>query len=217
MKKLNSRGIIISFFLSAAKRKIEFRNEHSFCPFSKENKKQTQTDAFLFPFSEGNKKEIQNDGFLFPLSEESTKGIQNDGFLFPFSEESIKGIANHAILIPFKLYTAQCSQTLISPSSMLLSSVSIISTFPFACTITALSCKVPRNAPAVMKQEFSIKIDGAICSMALARDSVKLRLHVLHLRTFSILVNEAVLVQISSVDDQTVIQSLYHDAVFQKL
>ena len=29
--------------------------------------------------------------------------------------------------------------------------------------------------------------------------------------------NKAILVQISSVDDQVVIQNLYHDAVFQKL
>ena len=65
---------------------MECRNAHSFCLFSKENKKQTQSNAFLFSFSE-----------------ESVKGIQNDGLIFPFSEESIKRIANHAILIPFSL------------------------------------------------------------------------------------------------------------------
>ena len=77
----------ISFFVSAAKRKTEFRR----ALLSTENKNQTQTDAFLFPFSERNMKGIVNHAFLFPLSEESTKGIQNDGFLFPFSKRKHKG------------------------------------------------------------------------------------------------------------------------------
>ena len=85
----------ISFFLSVAKRKTEFRNARSFCLFSKNN--------FRLPFSFSWRKQRRNYAFLFPFSEESIKRIQKDGFLFLFSEESIKGIANHAILIPFSL------------------------------------------------------------------------------------------------------------------
>ena len=115
----------ISYYLFpfGGKRKAEFRNAHSFCLFYEENKKQTQSDAFLFsifwrkrkrnsklcipfPFSEGNKKGILNRGFLFHFSEESIKEFRMMNFFFLFSDKQNRKL-NSCLHPPGSLYSSQ--------------------------------------------------------------------------------------------------------------